>query len=303
MTAVALLVLVGLRIAAAQGPSDAQDEVQRFNTAMQDVYHRGQNRLLATTRPLVVIDSDNVTLIETDRTAIFPYIPTVYTDLKAVSHLLIAVIGAVTPWPDSAQERSRMLQDFRAIGASIDRLEARLTDLDLSPEQAQRQQALLRRAEDLFDQAFAAGSVTRESVSAFLNDTRGAWLRNIDDAERAKLIGLNAVFERLRVRLSQDDLDRMIVVVEGTSVQKANNVVLQYLIRAFQDAHQSGRILWAENISDTDGAVAHIGDILMQEQVGQWAFGYPDRMREDLLGFAAGTILDEILPGAPPDAR
>ena len=73
-----------------------------------------------------------------------------------------------------------------------------------------------------------------------------------------------------------------------------------YLERVMPEKVAAGQVLYAEGTHGTDAMINHVGYARMQRLVGAWAFGDPGRMEVDLLGYEAGSVLDELIEVTPP---
>ena len=62
----------------------------------------------------------------------------------------------------------------------------------------------------------------------------------------------------------------------------------------------AGQVLYAEGVHGMNEMIKFVGYARMQRLVGAWAFGDPGRMEVDLLGYEAGSILDELIEVTPP---
>ena len=300
-TGLLLAVIPQLAQAESEETGSPHDAASAFDQVMLDLYQAGQDRLLAETRPLLVVDDNNLTLITDNGRKVVRYIPDLYEDLKSLSHVILGVLGAVTPWPKDDAAMDRLIKDFEAIKTAMETVEPRISQMNLDPTQIAEMKQVLTAARSLVDTTLSKRDLTPEAVADFVNSTRIAWLAAARVAEDAKLRNLHKAVTELQQTVPEGAWrDHLVVAVEGASFVKVNNVVIQYFQRVMPDAFAMGRVIYAENIDSTDTAVDHVGDVLMQERIGQWTFSAPDRMRENFLGYDAGTILDEILPGSPP---
>jgi hypothetical protein len=305
MTRAALIVAIlampfAATVLAAGRPGDAAPSpTDAFDEAMRAIYHRGQRDLTDGTRPLLIVGRD-LTLVTAETTESYPFTPPIYHQLKSISHTVLGLIGAVTPWPSGPGGEERWHQELGAIKAAIEALDASLAELGLTADQRARAESILAKGNAFVSNALDSGALRADDAADFLNAVRADWLANARDAERAKLTRLHETVSKLRDAMSAEDWAQTIVLVRGSSVVRKNNGTLDYFARVMPDQFASRHVMFGENIHSLDDSVKHVGDVMMQRQVGAWVFNDPDRMEIDLLGYEAGSVLDEILPGAPP---
>ena len=212
----------------------------------------------------------------------------------------MGIIGAVTPWPDDEAENERWKHEFSSIATEIDTLLAAIDDLGLSKELLANQRDMLEKTHEFIKHALDQNEVTREAVSKIINDTRPVWVDNMRQAARAELTALHKAVSDARAAMDAEDWAKMYVVHHGGSSVKDVNVVLLYLQRVMPEKVAAGQVMFAENAHGTDALVKYVGYVMMQRHVGAWAFGDPARMEVDLLGYEAGSVLDEMIPAPPP---
>jgi|GEM_PF-4819871 len=291
-------------VAAASGEvssdrSKAEAAMQDFNHAMLSILRRGQTELTAKTRPVMII-ARNVTVVSENGEKSYPRDGPGYNELKSVSHVLLGIIGAVTPWPDDEAATTRMTKDFTTIRSEIDSFLAVIDGLDLPKETLAKQRDMLTMAGAFIDRAMKDEDLTRAEVTQAINDMRPVWAANMRDAARTELDSLHRAVSAARKDLDADAWARTYVVSHGGPNVRAVNVVQLYLQRVMPDKVAAGQVLFAVDTHGKDKMIDYAGYTRMQRIVGAWAFGDPKRMEVDLLGYEAGAILDEMIPALPP---
>ncbi|KIC42485.1 hypothetical protein RA27_03730 [Ruegeria sp. ANG-R] len=279
--------------------NDALSAITEFDKAMLSIFRQGQDALTAQTRPVMVIARD-VTVMTKTGDASYPRDAPSYLIFKSTSHVLLGIIGAVTPWPEDAAENARWKEDFEAISTAIDTLLASVDHLNLPEDAIARQRQMLDTARSFIRDAISRGTLTPEEVSKAINDMRPVWAANMRDAARAELAALHKAVSDARAAMSKDDWDKMYVVHHGGSNVTGVNVVELYLERVMPQKVVAGQVMFAENAHGNKAMADYVGYELMQRHVGVWAFGDPRRMEVDLLGYEAGSVLDEMIRSSPP---
>lgn len=277
-----------------------EDALHNFDRAMLSILRRSQAELTARTRPVMLIARD-VTVVSEGGEKSYPRDGRGYNELKTVSHVLLGIIGAVTPWPQDDAGTARMKTEFAVIRTEISTFLSAIDDLDLPAETIARQREMLGMAGTFLDDALSGEELTRAEVSKAINTMRPVWAANMRDAARTELEALHRAVTAARTDLSADDWDRLYVVSHGGPDVRAVNVVRLYLQRVMPAKMDAGQVLFAVDTHGKDKMIDYAGYVRMQRIVGAWAFGDPKRMEVDLLGYEAGAILDEIIPAPAPD--
>lgn len=284
---------------AANEEASAEKAAQTFDHAMLSIFHRSQKELTANTRPIMIIARD-VTVVSKDGEVSYPRNALQYNALKSVSHVLLGIIGAVTPWPEGDAGQKRWMADFAKIKSEIDTFLASIDGLGLEKESLADQRAMLEKARAFVEDALNQGRLTPEAVAHAINDMRPMWAKNMRRAAHAELTTLHAAVSDARAAMEEKDWADMYVVAHGRTDVRKINVVLNYLQRVMPEKFAAGQVLFAENTSGKEEIIKYVGYIKMQRHVGAWAFGNPGRMEVDLLGYEAGSVLDELIEVAPP---
>ncbi|WP_170475486.1 hypothetical protein [Ruegeria arenilitoris] len=279
--------------------SDAINAIEDFDHAMLSIFRRGQDALTATTRPVMIIARDVTVLSDDGGQATYSRDAPHYLVFKSTSHILLGIIGAVTPWPQGDAASELWKNEFSTISEEIEKLLPLIDGLKISESAMVRQKKMLETAKAFVDQALSEQKLTREAVIKVINDMRPEWSANMRDAARAELEALHKAVSDARSEMDEDDWNKMYVVHHGGSNVKNVNVVLLYLQRVMPEKVTAGQVLFAESAHGTDAMAKYAGYAKMQRLVGAWAFGDPARMEVDLLGYEAGSILDELIPVSP----
>ncbi len=278
---------------------NAMDAIDSFDKAMLSIFHRGQKALTARSRPVMVIARD-VTVLSENGQVSFPRDAPNYLIFKSTSHVLLGIIGAVTPWPEEDADGASWKKDFAAITQEINTLMPWIEQLDLPKEEIARQRQMLEVAHTFTSTAVQRGILTRQDVSTVINDMRPVWAANMREAARAELASLHKAVSDARAAVSKKEWDEMYVVHHGGSNVAGVNVVELYLERVMPRKVAAGQVMFAEHAHGNEAMADFVGYEKMQRLVGAWAFGDPGRMEVDLLGYEAGSLLDEMIPSSPP---
>jgi hypothetical protein len=299
----AMLAMTVASTATARSPSGdpaspaAIAEMAAFNKAMRGLYADSRDRLLAESRPIILVGFDDVTLITNDGERSAPYTPPVYHHVKTVSHVVLGVVGAVSPWPTSERAIATWRGGLETVDARTAALLALVDDIGLSAESTARQRRILEASRRYVAAELARGKPDRAAFDAFMVEIKADWIANAVDAARGQLEMLHDVVTGWRSELSAEDWSRLHVLVLGPRMPRQGNLQVAYFARVLGEDAIDTRIIYAENIFAADPAMALLGVAVMDRHLSTLVFGDHLRMDRDLLSSAAQVILDELVGG------
>ncbi|MEM8843217.1 MAG: hypothetical protein AAGD47_15735, partial [Pseudomonadota bacterium] len=170
----------------------------------------------------------------------------------------------------------------------------------LSDKTLASQRAMLVTAKEFIDDALSRDALSPDAVARAINQMRPVWVANMRASARTELNALDTAVTAARAGLSDAEWEDLYIVSHGGASVRAVNVVRLYLQRVMPNKFAAGRVLFAENRHGKDDMIRYVGYVRMQRHVGAWAFGDPGRMEVDLLGYEAGSILDEMIETTAP---
>lgn len=279
------------------GEGAAAAEVARFNDTMRRIYGDARSRLGSAARPVIFVGGEAVLLTPDGRRESRSYTPAVYHRLKAVDHVVLGLVGAVAPALEGLGQGDGWRAELEAIAAAIDSLEPQLGGLGLAPEQEERQRRMLAEVRDYIAAARQAEAPSREAFTALMARIKPLWLADAADAARAQLRQLDAIVRDWRSRMSPGEWERLMVVVSGPRNPRVGNLQASYFVRLLGEPGTGGRVIYAENLFDEESALRLLDVTVIDRALSLLVFGDRYRMEEDLLGFAAGSELDQLLSG------
>ena len=269
--------------------------IDTFNQHMRQVYADTRSEMLAATTPVIIVGFDTVTLLHDGDRDEQPYTPAVYHQLKATSHMVLGMVGAVLPAVDGPADTA-WLSRLAEIRDQVDTLQPHIDALDFSAAQAARQHQLLDETRAFIDDTLAGDVLDRARLGDFLRETKPLWLANMTDAAVAQLDMLHAVVSDWREAMAPEDWERLYVMVLGPRMPRAEHLQTAYFRRLLGAYAEGERVIYAENMFDATSAHNLLGVIVIDRALSELAFGDPYRMDRDALGYAAQTYLDALLP-------
>jgi hypothetical protein len=290
---VALLLLPAL-LAASPG-----DPLATLNQEFRTIYAGNRTRLLAGTRPLIVYDSEKLTLLRESGRAEADVQPERYRTLRTVSHVPLAVYLLLAGTDGELDDKC--LAEVRRYRALIPPARDGLAKTDLAPAVRERQQDLLEESLAFLDGVLARKRAKRDELLAFVRKVKPRVMENVAEAARAQIDALHAQVQAWKKQMTADEWRNLRVVVQGTHMPRADNVGMQYFAWALGGAVDERRLIYTEGIFDEERSLNVLGTSLQDSGIAEAFFDDPLRMHRDLLGDAARAYLKQ-LAGSPQEA-
>ncbi len=268
--------------------------LNEFNREMRALYANGRSVLLDATRPIILVDSDIITLITDNQTYTETYTPPVYHHLKSVAHVILGLFGALLPAVEGV-DTSNWQSGLLAIDRQINRLKPHLRFV-FTPEQNAKQQRLLDLSSALIADLMRTNLLDRNNLIKQLTPIKLMWLASVDEAGKAQLDRLHAIVSAWRAQLSPEQWEKLYVVVLGPRTPRVNNLQAAYFARLLGQDELEDRVIYAENIFDMEQAMRLLGILIIDRKLSELTFEDKMRMDRDLLGNFAASYLDQLLP-------
>ncbi len=235
------------------------------------------------------------------RTGEAVYLPSIYTQLKNVSHVGLAT-WCVLDAADGAPTTGTGLESARTLR---DEAKASLASLDaagFSAEQLPRQRALLEPSIAMLDRIVGGEAISSEDQARFAETVAPLQHTNAGDAARAQLEHVNEAVTKLAGGLTAEQREHLHVVVGGAHQARDENVLMQYFRKLLgEEGPIEHRVIYAEAVFEEAGAMSLLGKHLLDADVSEQFFQQRRRLQIDLLGPAAERILPSLtLPTVLP---
>ena len=284
------------KTAAADGPTDA---LAALNDASRAAYHRAKEEALAHADPVVLLEGDDLVLkVGADRTSVH-VTPEVYDALKSVSHATLAVYSLVAVRGDGPLDEQSLkeIRQFRDLAAAAGKA---LAGHGLSEKQVETQKQILDGSVRFLDAVLDHRRATADDLAGYVRTMRPLLDADAADAARAEIDALHKQMTAWKAKLSDQDWNRLTVVVMGSQLPRKDNLAVQYFTRLLGEKGEGGRVVYSEAIWDEGKALDLVTTRSVDAGIGAAFFGDPERMHRDLLGDAAKAYLDELFrPGRP----
>ena len=220
-----------------------------------------------------------------------------YTTLKSISHIPLAIFALLSPVADTPLDATR-LYDLRVYLEQVKQAPASLANHTLDPAQLERQNRMVAECQEFLGEALRSQRVDGKQLDAFTRKLRPLLDENSVDAARAQIKVLDERVRSLRASLTDEDWNRVTVIVLGSQLPRKNNLAVQYFARLLGVPGEGRRIIYAEGLGTEQRALELLGTYLIDTRIGTAFFDDSTRMYRDLLGDAAKPILDEMFKGA-----
>lgn len=266
-----------------------QDALGQLNVSARAAYADGRAVLLARTSPVIVVAFDELILLRDGKESRETFTPPLYHRLKSVSHLPLGLVTLLLPETPGTRDGAwrQRLAELRERAVAAD---AAIDGFGFTPAQKERQRRIIADSLRFIDGVLAAGTPSPAALDGFARAAGPALLANAADAGRAQLDALHALVQRHKRAMTAEEWSRLYVLVLGAKLPREGNVQYEYFIAALGRGAER-RVIYAESIFDKDRAMALLGTIVADRQVGVAFFDDDTRMERDLLADAATAHL------------
>lgn len=269
-------------------------------------FHESYNTLLGDTLdqlghsiPVIVMLHDDLLLVAGDTQQQARVVPEHYHRLKAIAHSGFGL----QLW--LMAHRSRVLDDKMRVQlvATATVLRNSLTALDsLPPDERPTPKTLLEGNLEYIDRVLTAGVAEIPVAQEYAEWIAPHVLNMARAAVRLELDSLHEVVGRWRGELGKEAWQHIYVVLCGNHQPRYRQAANQYFDRLLGEhpgigAESEDRIVFAENVSELDGALDLLARHIIDQQASTMIFGYRSRLQKDILADAATEYLDRLLPG------
>jgi hypothetical protein len=301
----------------AQAPSAAAlnpaDPLAALNQAFREAYAARREALFARLGPVIAQLEDVLILRRGDERLVGPARTRRYHELKAISHLPLALHMLLAGRHGALEEEARgQLTRLQQLARSA---AAGLEGRGLPPEVLARQHRLLAASLGFIDSLLAQGHLAPGALPDFIRAQTPDLLQNAEDAARDQIETMHATVEAWKQRMTPAERARLRAVVSVSHMSRPGNVALQYFSLTLgetwegrfdqEDLQPGKRVLASETATDEASAFGLLATQDLDARVAHRFFGEEARMERDLLADAAERILARMFrrepePPAPP---
>lgn len=270
------------------------DHLTRCNEQFREIYRIVRAEALAHASPVILLSGDELTFLRQGERKVVAYLPPLYHELKAYSHIALAAYLVTGLEPGNAELPATRQLEIRRLLERLPDVKQELQRRDY-PENLKARQAIIIDATSEYLQrchqrAYEKRPVDSEDRVQFARNLRDLIEANVADAARIQIEALEEHVSRWYSTLTPDEAAQVKVVVVGGPMPRRDNVAVQffewYLGKVAEDW-----ILYAESLFEEQKALTLLGTHLVDRDVGRAFFDEPSRMTRDLLGDAAARIL------------
>lgn len=270
-------------------------------------FHESYNSLLGETLdqlgksiPVIVMLVDDLLLLAEGNRQQVSVIPENYHQLKAIAHSSFGMqlwLMAHRSKVLDATLKAQLEATAQVLSDSFDALE------NLPAEERATPTALLRTSLEYTDRVLAAGVVEIRLAQEYATWMAPHVLEMARAAVRGEIDGLHQVVGRWHRELGEATWRNLYVVLCGNHQPRYRQAATQYFDRLLGEhpgigAESEDRIVFAEGVSELDGALDLLARHLVDQQASTMIFGYRSRLQKDLLADAAKEYLDRMMPGS-----
>ena len=269
------------------------DPLVTLNNAFRVEYNRAKAQALSKIGPLIITEGSNAVLVQNGRRTEAEILPPIYQALKAVAHIPFAVFLMFdqSDFQPLSDARVSELRDYRKL--IVDARKS-LSTRGLSDAQLQRQQEIVGESRAFLNGAIEKRQVSRKELDDFAHKMSPLLLANVDEATKAELNELHSHVMKWRHKLSEDEWQKLQVLIMSAHMPRTQEVTVQYFERALNEPFEGRRIVYAEGLYDEPKAMDLLGTHILDGSAGEAFFGDFMRMHRDLLSDAAAAYIKTL---------
>lgn len=272
------------------------DPLIALNDASRGFYAQAKAAALNQCGPVMIVSGDDLILRKGCSRLQVRVVPEIYHTLKAVAHVPLALDVALTAHAGKSPLPDDLLQALRDYRPLVRTAEARLATIDLTPEQRERQRAILSGCTRFLDSVLASKSCREDDRIAFARSMNRLVMANATDAARARLDALHHQVSRWKREMKPDDhWEDLTVLVIGRQLPRKDNLAVQYFARLLGEKGEGPRIVYAEGLGEEPRALDLLATRRVDAQIAIDFFNDDQRMNRDLLSDAARDYLPLLL--------
>ena len=267
------------------------DPLVALNNAMRAEYGRAKTQALSKIGPLIFIEGTNAVLVQNGTRTEAEIPPPIYQALKAVAHIPFAVflMFAQSDFQPLSDARISELRDYRKLIVDAAKTLRRFSDAQL-----QRQQEIIGESLAFLDDAIEKRHVTKQQLDDFARKMSPILLANVDEATKAEIDSLHSHVMEWRHKLSQDEWQKLHVLIMSAHMPRDRELTVQYFERALNEPFEGRRIVYAEGLYEEPKAMDLLGTHIVDGRAGEAFFGDFMRMHRDLLSDAAAAYIQTL---------
>lgn len=277
------------------------DALASLNAAFRDTYARTRTIQLETAGPLILLNGDQLVLFRGKERRAADVIPRLYHDLKAVSHLTLAIFVTLSP---AVERGGELLLEEEPILSRLESLARKARDnlegRDFTPTQIERQRKILDASIQFLEKVLPPRQlqpkIKAEDLQEFTRRMAPEVLANAYDASRAQIDATSAQVGAWRKTLRPGEWEKLRVVVVGGQMPRKGNIAVQLFAKILNEPGEGKRIIYAEALFEEERALKLAGTHTLDRKVAIYFFDDSERMHRDLLSDAAEKYLKEFAP-------
>ncbi len=271
------------------------DDLTAQNDAARAVYGKGRAALLAAADPVIVVAFDDLILHHNKQRISAGFTPPLYHRLKELAHLPLGIFGALVPIATGAVADSNWREDLAMLEAAAVAAQDEVDAIAATPAIKATAKKLLEASLAFIRLHRMANATPDWATLASFSASVAPWiLAMTTESANAQIDGLHALVQRWKAELGAEAWAKLHVLVLGPKTPRVDHLAYQYFVAALGQGSAETRVIYTESVYDENAALALLGVLLIDRQVGAAFFGESGRMERDLLGDAARVKLLQL---------
>jgi len=271
------------------------DALTRLNLEFRSVYQQAKERCSQETLPLIMVMGDHMFLIDRNLRQQVDIIPALYTRLKVVDHVPLALFLLLDRQCGNAldEKTSRELDKIKEM---VSQARPTLATLGLDTTTLNRQYQLVDLSLSFLERVQSQKKVSRAHLISFCRELEPLLMKNVDQAVAAELKIVDDTVRRWREKLGAERFKQLTVVIVSGHMPREKHTCFQYFCKALHVKKEGLRIVYSEGIEEEAAARDLVGTHVLDASIGETFFKEQLRMHRDLLSDGAAKYLSAHPP-------
>lgn len=265
-----------------------RDAYLAVNGAFRAAYSKTKKDLIKAADPVILEEGGKVVLLHAGKRTEREYQSPRYDEVKTICHIPLALHVMLLNQGELGDDAIADLGRYRE---KVVAAQKSLKERGYEGELLTRQKKVVTDSLDFLDGVAKRRKITAEELQTFTREMGKQMTPLVDEIARLQIDTLDAAVQAFRKELTDEEWQRLKVVVMGSAMPRQQHIVVQYFAKLLGEPGEGRRIIYAEGLWTEDKALDLLGKHLLDGPIGRDFFGDDRRMMRDLLADAAKEYL------------
>ncbi|HEY9787727.1 MAG TPA: hypothetical protein V6D17_20230 [Candidatus Obscuribacterales bacterium] len=282
--------------AAARSSEATAQQLLRVNEKFRQIYLEAKNEKIKTAKPVIIVYSDHLVLMDSDRREECFFLRDSFHFLKTIDHIPLALYSLLgsSEGQDLSEPRLRHLKELRALTEAARR---GLPDCQFDSKTLDRQYKIIDQSLEVMDRVLRAKHVESRELLSFCRSQGDLVLENAYEAVSLQLENIDRQVMLWKSQLGPERWSRLHVIIVGGHMPREQQCSWQYFAKLLKEKKEGDRIVYSEGPAEDADALNLMGTHILDQSIAEYFFNDKWRMHRDLLSDGAKRYLRKHPPG------